>query len=79
MGFTGFHLIYILKNDTSIEYIADRTIYIRADFDENGNNYEILPMDPYNLKLYNQGRLHNWCQVMGNNPLLWFSKYDYSD
>lgn len=70
-GFMAVHFWYIIKNQTSIEYIANRPIHMRVDFDKSGENYEVVTMD--NSKgMYNVGLVQNWCAVMGSNPLLWF-------
>ncbi|KAI9470035.1 MAG: DHHC palmitoyltransferase-domain-containing protein [Benjaminiella poitrasii] len=70
-GFALVHLYYILKNQTSIEYIADRPIYVRADFDQTGKNFEVVLVQPH-TNIYDIGYYGNWCSVMGSNPFLWF-------
>lgn len=70
-GFAGVHLWYILRNQSSIEFIATRPVYVRADFDKSGNNYEVIKVADAK-KMYDLGPLKNWCSVMGSNPLLWF-------
>ncbi|KAI7906625.1 DHHC palmitoyltransferase-domain-containing protein [Cokeromyces recurvatus] len=70
LGFTLVHLYYILTNQTSIEHIADRFIFVRADFDQTGNNFEVVQIQANN-KIYDIGYFKNWCSVMGSNPFLW--------
>ncbi|KAL9540914.1 hypothetical protein MBANPS3_009422 [Mucor bainieri] len=74
LGFTGVHFYYIIRNRTSIEHVASRPTYIRADFDKSGNNYEIIPIDP-KTNLYDQGFYKNWCSVMGSNPFICLLPY----
>lgn len=73
-GFTVVHFFYILKNQTSIEYVANCPVSFRVDFDESGQDFEIVTMKPENLNLYDMGPFKNWCTVMGSNPLLWLRK-----
>lgn len=69
LGFAGVHFYYIINNRTSIEYVANRATFIRADFDKSGGNYEVVEIDP-KTNLYDQGFYSNWCSVMGSNPFL---------
>lgn len=68
LGFTGVHFYYIIKNKTSIEHIANRPSYIRADYDKTGGNYEVISIKKTNM--YDQGYYYNWCSVMGSNPFI---------
>ncbi|CAO3652255.1 unnamed protein product [Mucor hiemalis] len=70
-GFAGVHLWYIMKNQSSIEYISNKLAHIRADFDKSGKNYEVIKVADVKI-MYDLGPLKNWCSVMGSNPLLWF-------
>ncbi|KAK4511129.1 uncharacterized protein ATC70_012340 [Mucor velutinosus] len=74
LGFTGVHFYYIINNTTSIEYVANRPIYVRADFDKSGSNYEIIQIDP-KTNVYGQGIYKNWCSVMGSNLFICLLPY----
>ncbi|CAO0790567.1 unnamed protein product [Mucor circinelloides] len=74
LGFAGVHFYYIINNRTSIEYVANRATFIRADFDKSGGNYEIIEIDP-KTNLYDQGFYSNWCSVMGSNPFICLLPY----
>lgn len=78
-GFTIVHFWYIIKNQTSIEHIANRPIYIRADFDKSGGNYEVIATSNKTKRMYDIGLYNNWCSVMGSNPLLWLGNYIAND
>ncbi|EIE88227.1 hypothetical protein RO3G_12938 [Rhizopus delemar RA 99-880] len=71
LGFTSVHLSYILRNETTIEHLADRPYDIRVDFDSSGHNFEIVSIAPENY-LWEQSKRDNWRCVMGNHPLTWF-------
>jgi hypothetical protein len=71
-GFAAVHLYYIIHNLTSIEYIANRPTYVRADFDPSGRNFEVVALEKYVTNMYDLGFYQNWCSVMGENPLVWF-------
>jgi hypothetical protein len=72
-GFTIVHFYYIIRNLTSIEYVANRPIFARADFDKSGRNFEVISST--NTKVvFNQGFYYNWCSVMGFNPFTWLGK-----
>jgi hypothetical protein len=73
-GFAVVHLYYIINNLTSIEYIANRPTFVRADFDPSGRNFEVVALEKYVSSMYDLGFYQNWCSVMGSNPLLWFGK-----
>ncbi|GAN04019.1 protein S-acyltransferase 16-like [Mucor ambiguus] len=75
LGFTGVHFYYTIRNKTSIEHVANRPTYIRADFDRSGGNYEIIQVDS-NASLYDQGFYQNWCSVMGSNPFICLYRFE---
>ncbi|KAI7906223.1 DHHC palmitoyltransferase-domain-containing protein, partial [Cokeromyces recurvatus] len=70
-GFAGVHVYYIIKNETTIEHLADRPIEIRIDFDTSGQNFEVVQMPPQ-INLWTRSRSDNWKSVMGTNPWTWF-------
>lgn len=49
-------------------------MYVRADFDRSGNDFEVVALEKYVTKMYDLGFYQNWCSVMGSNPLFWFGK-----
>ncbi|KAI9341084.1 DHHC palmitoyltransferase-domain-containing protein [Pilaira anomala] len=71
VGFAGVHASYILRNETTIEHLADRPNEIRVDFDMSGQNYEVVSI-PVLDNLWERKKGENWRQVMGNNPWGWF-------
>lgn len=76
VGFAGVHASYILRNETTIEHLADRPNEIRVDFDMSGQNYEVVSV-PVLDNLWERKKGENWRQVMGNNPWGWFCKKIY--
>lgn len=73
-GFTAVHFWYIIKNQTSIEYIADKPVYVRVDFDETRENFEVVKINSYK-SIYDMGLYNNWCSVMGPNPITWLGMH----
>lgn len=73
VGFAGVHAAYILRNETTIEHLADRPNEIRVDFDMSGQNYEVVSVSVYD-NLWERKKGENWRQVMGNSPWGWFCK-----
>lgn len=73
LGFTGVHLTYILRNETTIEHLADRPYDIRVDFDASGDNFEVVTVEPEHY-LWERSRKENWESVMGNSIVGWFRK-----
>ncbi|KAG2205097.1 hypothetical protein INT47_002191 [Mucor saturninus] len=71
VGFAGVHAAYILRNETTIEHLADRPNEIRVDFDMSGQNYEVVSVSVYD-NLWERKKGENWRQVMGNSPWGWF-------
>ncbi|CEG83263.1 Putative Palmitoyltransferase [Rhizopus microsporus] len=71
LGFTGVHLTYILRNETTIEHLADRPYDIRVDFDTSGDNFEVITVEPEHY-LWERSRKENWKSVMGNSIVGWF-------
>ncbi|KAI1292720.1 palmitoyltransferase for Vac8p, partial [Mortierella claussenii] len=88
VSFTGAHMIYILKNRTTIESLQDiRTTFIRVQYTKPGAGIEdTLTMSPYwsgqgfnvikvepGEHLWDRGSwLANWKSIMGNSCWLWF-------
>lgn len=73
VGFAGVHAAYILRNETTIEHLADRPNEIRVDFDSSGQNYEVVSVSVYD-NLWKRKKGENWRQVMGNSAWGWFCK-----
>lgn len=73
-GFAGVHAYYIIRNETTIEHLADRPNEIRADFDMSGQNFEVVSV-PVDDNLWERKKMENWVSVMGRNPWGWFRKY----
>lgn len=73
LGFAGVHCSYILRNETTLEHMADRPYDVRVDFDTSGYNFEIVSVGPENY-LFEQSKKDNWRSVMGDSPLSWFGK-----
>ncbi|RCI03323.1 hypothetical protein CU098_009687 [Rhizopus stolonifer] len=71
LGFAGVHCSYILRNETTLEHMADRPYDVRVDFDTSGYNFEIVSVGPENY-LFEQSKKDNWRSVMGDSPLSWF-------
>lgn len=74
VGFAGVHTAYILRNETTIEHLGDRSNDVRVDFDMSGQNFEVVSMPAFDY-LWERKKGENWRQVMGNNPLGWFCKH----
>ncbi|KAI9482716.1 MAG: DHHC palmitoyltransferase-domain-containing protein [Benjaminiella poitrasii] len=71
-GFAGVHAYYIIKNETTIEHLADRPVEVRVDFDISGQNFEVVQMPPrINLWEYDN-KWDNWRSVMGQKTWTWF-------
>jgi palmitoyltransferase len=73
-GFAGVHAYYILRNETTIEHLADRPNEIRVDFDMSGHNFEVVSI-PVDHNLWERKKLENWRSVMGGSFFSWFCKY----
>lgn len=73
-GFAGVHAYYIIRNETTIEHLADRPNEIRVDFDMSGQNFEVVSV-PVDDNLWERRKMENWVSVMGRNPWGWFRKY----
>ncbi|CAO3701674.1 unnamed protein product [Rhizopus stolonifer] len=71
LGFAGVHCSYIIRNETTLEHMADRPYDVRVDFDTSGHNFEIVSVGPENY-LFEQSKKDNWRSVMGDSPLSWF-------
>ncbi|KAG1110700.1 hypothetical protein G6F42_015251 [Rhizopus arrhizus] len=70
-GFAGVHAYYIIRNETTIEHLADRPNEIRVDFDMSGQNFEVVSV-PVDDNLWERKKMENWVSVMGRNPWGWF-------
>ncbi|KAI9253348.1 DHHC palmitoyltransferase-domain-containing protein [Helicostylum pulchrum] len=69
-GFAAVHFWYIIRNQTSIEYVADKPVFVRVNFDETENDFEVVKIRN-DKTMFDMGLYNNWCSVMGSNPLLW--------
>ncbi|GAA5795998.1 hypothetical protein HPULCUR_001363 [Helicostylum pulchrum] len=69
-GFAAVHFWYIIRNQTSIEYVADKLVFVRVNFDETENDFEVVKIRN-DKTMFDMGLYNNWCSVMGSNPLLW--------
>lgn len=76
-GFAGVHAYYIIRNETTIEHLADRANEIRVDFDMSGQNFEVVSV-PVDDNLWERKKMENWVSVMGRNPWGWFRKSFFS-
>ncbi|RCH80438.1 hypothetical protein CU098_002309, partial [Rhizopus stolonifer] len=77
-GFALAHFCFIIKNKTSIEFAANRPIFVRVDFDQTGENYRVVCIkEKKDFKnMYDVGMYQNWCSVMGSKPLLWLVPFN---
>lgn len=73
-GFAAVHFWYIIRNQTSIEYVADKLVFVRVNFDETENDFEVVKIRN-DKTMFDMGLYNNWCSVMGSNPLLWLGMY----
>lgn len=73
-GFSIAHTQFILVNRTTIESLSTRPDHIRVDFDTSGHNYEVVNTSLHD-RFWNIGKMNNWKNVMGKNPLTWFCKF----
>lgn len=70
LAFTCLQTYYTLRNVTSIEQISQRSYRVRVDFDEQGNDCEVIVLEP-RTRLWDCGLWNNWCNVMGQWPWSW--------
>ncbi|KAI8350174.1 hypothetical protein BD560DRAFT_427473 [Blakeslea trispora] len=72
-GFALAHFYFIIKNKTSIEYVANRPIFIGVHADSLSKECSVVKLSGKKefKDMYDVGFYRNWCSVMGTNPLFW--------
>ncbi|OBZ85036.1 Palmitoyltransferase ZDHHC2, partial [Choanephora cucurbitarum] len=72
-GFALTHFCFIIRNKTSIEYVANRPIFVKVNPDPSKKESTVVTLtDKKEFKdMYDIGCYRNWCSVMGTSPFLW--------